>query len=166
MTQVNNNKTIIGRAEKIDIVDLGLLNVPAKIDTGADSSSIWVSHVTEKDDGLYCVFFGPKNEHYSGKEVHFPKSSYTMTRVANSFGHKELRYKVKLRIRVNGRLVKATFTLSNRSLKTYPVLLGRRLLHNKFLVDVTKGKPLHEAERSKARRLRQELRDLAKREKK
>lgn len=80
-----------------------------------------------------------------------------MTRVANSFGHKELRYKVKLRILVKKRLIKATFTLSNRSSKLYPVLIGRTLLRNKFIVDVAKGTPLRAAEEARAEQLKSEL---------
>lgn len=148
---------VIGRAEHIDLVDLGLEGVPAKTDTGADSSAIWVSRASEEADGLHCVFFGPDSPFHTGRTVVISKSNYQLTRVANSFGQKELRYKVKLRIRVKGKLIKATFTLSDRSLKTYPVLLGRRLLKGKFLVDVSQGKPLKAIEAVKARRLRRDL---------
>lgn len=149
--------TIIGRAERIDIVDLALVGVPAKVDTGADLSSIWASQVSEQQDGLRVVFFGESSALFTGKEVVFPKSSYSITRVASSFGHKEIRYKIKLSIRINGRLIKATFTLSDRSQKTYPILLGRRLLHGKFVVDVTKGQPLLTEEKLKKQRLEHEL---------
>lgn len=149
----------IGRAEMIEIVDLGLDGVPAKVDTGADSSSIWVSSVSEHKDGLHCVFFGPGNPHYSGKTVVIG-SGYSVTRVANSFGQKELRYKIKLRIRVRDRLIKATFTLSDRSLKTYPILLGRRLLKNKFIVDVAQGQALQSTEKTKAMRLKRDMAEI------
>jgi hypothetical protein len=126
----------IGRSERIDIIDLGLLGVPAKVDTGADSSAIWVSSVKKHSTGLKCVFFGPGSPYYTGKTVTIPRN-YSITKVVSSFGHKELRYKIKLRIRVQGRLIHATFTLSDRSARTYPILLGRRLLYRKFLVDVS-----------------------------
>lgn len=149
--------TIIGRAETIDLRDFDLTSIPAKIDTGADISSIWVSKVEERDDGLHFVLFGAGSPFYTGVEQHFTKPDYTITRVANSFGQKELRYKIKLRVTVKDKNIRATFTLSDRSLKTYPVLLGRRLLYNKFLVDVADGKPLKELERAKAYQLQQEL---------
>lgn len=154
-----NRLDIIGRAELIDLVGLGLENIPAKVDTGADSSAIWVSQVIEKSDGLHCVFFGPDSPHYTGKTFVI-KKDYKITRVANSFGQKQLRYKLKLRIRVRGRLIRATFTLSDRSLKTYPILLGRRLLKDKFLVDVSQGNPLDNIELAKARRLKKDLRKI------
>ncbi|HUP26598.1 MAG TPA: RimK/LysX family protein [Candidatus Limnocylindrales bacterium] len=150
---------VIGRAEQVDLLDLNLKGVPAKVDTGADSSSIWASSVQEINDELHCIFFGPSSPYYTGEVVKISKN-FTVTRVANSFGHKELRYKVKLRIRVSGRAVRATFTLSDRSLKTYPILLGRRLLQGKFLVDVSQGKALTKIEKLKAQRLKKELKEM------
>jgi ribosomal protein S6--L-glutamate ligase len=157
MTVSNKHLTIIGRAEKIDLRDFKLVEIPAKVDTGADSSSLWVSNILEDQKGLHFVLFDKGSPYFNGEVQHFTKPDYTLTRVANSFGHKELRYKVKLRITVKGRKVRATFTLSDRSLKTYPILLGRRLLQGKFLVDVTNGTPLKEVERQKATILQQEL---------
>jgi hypothetical protein len=137
-------KPIIGHAAKIAVVDLGLIGVPAKIDTGADLSAIWASSVVEKEDGLHVVFFGPGSPFYTGETI-MVQNGYKRTKVANSFGEKELRYKLKLRIRVKGRLIRATFTLSDRSQKPYPVLLGRRLLQGKFLVDVSRGSKFNAA---------------------
>lgn len=149
--------TTIGRTENIDLLDFDINGVPAKTDTGADSSSIWATSIEEKTDGLYFVLFAPGSEHYTGKVQRFTRPDYTLTRVANSFGHKEFRYKVKLRIRVKGRLVRATFTLSDRSKKLYPVLLGRRLLNGKFLVDVSGGALLEQEELRRTEQLEKEL---------
>lgn len=153
--------TTIGRAEKIELLDFKLSDIPAKIDTGADLGSIWASEITEEEDGLYFVLFGPSSPHYTGKPQIFTKSDYSLTRVANSFGQKELRYKVKLLIKVKGRVVRATFTLADRSQKTYPILLGRRLLHGKFLVNVTGGDTLAEEEQQKAVTLKQDLQKMS-----
>ena len=136
----------LGRSELIDIVDLKLKAVPAKVDTGADSSAIWASVVRERPDSLECVFFGPGSPYYSGKIVTITEG-YSVTKVVSSFGHKELRYKIKLNVRLKGRLIRASFTLSDRSARTYPILLGRRLLHKKFLVDVS-----HRGEITKSRK--------------
>ncbi|MGB4800083.1 MAG: RimK family alpha-L-glutamate ligase [Candidatus Saccharimonadales bacterium] len=156
----SRQKTTIGRAEKVDLLDFHMSDIPAKVDTGADSSSIWASSIEEKVDGLYFVLFGPGHLAYTGKVQRFTKPDYSMTRVANSFGHKELRYKVKLRLGIKGRVIRATFTLSDRSEKTYPILLGRRLLHGKFIVDVTSGEPLREIEQEKRANLERELEEL------
>lgn len=149
--------TIIGRAERADIPEINVTGIPVKIDTGADACSIW-AHATEvQNDNLHVIFFDETSGFYTGKEHIFSKDEFTMTRVANSFGHREIRYKVKLGIKINGRKIRGTFTLSDRSTKLYPILIGRSLLYNKFLVDVSKGKPLAAEERERTERLRRDM---------
>jgi len=145
--------TIIGRVEPIAFIDYGIVDIPAKIDTGADTSSVWATEVAEGIDGLSFVLFAPESEYYTGQVITLPKSKYTITRVSNSFGDREFRYKVKLRVQVQGHTVRATFTLANRQDKLYPALIGRRLLKGRFLVDVKQGHPLTEAEKKRRERL-------------
>lgn len=152
--------TIIGRAEKADFPQIDAKKVPVKIDTGADACSIWATATELEHEKLHVVFFGSGSEWFTGKEHIFHKKDYSITRVANSFGHKELRYKVKLGIRVKRRLIKGSFTLSDRSTKLYPVLLGRSLLKNKFLVDVSKGNPQRDQENMRRKQLTQELEEM------
>ena len=148
---------LIGRAEKVELPQLGLLDVPAKIDTGADASSIWV-HSAQNDDGiLKVIFFGPSYDKYDGKVYTFGPGEYTITRVANSFGHKEVRFKVKLKIVVKNRRINGTFTLADRGTKLYPILIGRSLLKHKFIVDVTKGDPLITEEKARRLKLKEEI---------
>jgi hypothetical protein len=148
---------IIGRAERVSFPTLHLDKVPAKVDTGADVSSIWCSQVVLRQGKLHCVFFGPGSDFYTGEIHHFLPKEFLVTRIANSFGHKELRYKVKIPITIKGRTINATFTLSDRSQKLYPVLIGRATLSGKFLVDVRKGNPLHKEEKRRVERLKKEM---------
>jgi len=158
---MNDDLTIIGRAEKAAFADLGIKSVPAKIDTGADSSSIWASVAERKGDNLEAVFFGPDSEFYTGEAHVFKQGEFDVTRVANSFGHREFRYKVKLSIKIKGRMINGTFTLADRSKKLYPVLIGRALLTKKFLVDVSKGSPLKAEEIRRRGLLNEELSELS-----
>jgi hypothetical protein len=151
------DKQIIGRVEKISFPELGIKNVHAKIDTGADLSSIWASGIHEDAGVLRFKLFGRKSEFYTGKEIEFQAPHYLLTRVANSFGHREMRYVVKLQLKLGGKTIVGTFTLSDRSKKTYPILIGRKLLNRKFLVDVSKGSPLADVENGKKIRLQKEL---------
>ncbi|MFY9228056.1 MAG: RimK/LysX family protein [Candidatus Microsaccharimonas sp.] len=153
--------TTIGRAEKVNLIDLGFNHVPAKVDTGADASSIWAS-AQQNGDKIEVVFFGPESDYYDGQVHKFPKSSYTMTRVSSSFGHREIRYKLKLKIKVKGRIINGSFTLSDRSAKLYPILLGRSLLKHKFIVDVSKGKPLIAEEKDRRAKLKEAILELDK----
>lgn len=148
---------VIGRAERVSLPTLGIKKVPAKVDTGADVSSIWCSQAEFKDGKLHCVFFGLGSPFYTGEVYHFSRKEFTITRVANSFGHKELRFKVKIPATIKGRTINATFTLSDRSKKLYPMLIGRATLSGKFLVDVRKGSPLTAEENKRRVKLGRQL---------
>ena len=159
MTQT---KMTIGRVERVNFPTLGIKKVPAKIDTGADVSSIWCSKLKMVDNHLNCVFFDKGSPFYTGDVIVFKNGDVDLTKIASSFGHSELRYKVKIPMEVNGRIVKATFTLTDRSTKLYPILIGRSTLLGKFLVDVSRGSPLHEEESARKKRLRTEMKRIKK----
>lgn len=135
---------VVGRVERVEFPDSSVADVPAKVDTGAFRSSISSSNVHERDGSLYFTLFTPKSRWYTGKELSTDEYSYI--EVENSFGHKEHRYSLYLTVKVANRKVRANFTLSNRGEKTYPVLLGRRLLKNRFIVDVSRGDPIDDEE--------------------
>lgn len=162
MQKISAKSKKIGRAERIDFPSLGLLRVPAKVDTGADVSSIWATNIRNTSEGLRFTLFGKSYQHYTGQEILATPSTYTITRVSNSFGVKEFRYKIKLTIRVKNKKIRGTFTLADRSQKTYPILLGRRLLSGKFVVDVSRGRPLKKTEKRKKQVLKIDLKKVDK----
>lgn len=151
MQNIDTKKQIIGRAERVGFPEVGIDALHARIDTGARTSSCWVSSVREETDGLHVVFLGDNHEAYGGKEQTFQE--YQRRAVASSNGHVEERYAVRLLVVINKRKVRAWFTLTNRSTQVYPVLIGRNVLRNKFIVDVALGEPLREAERERTREL-------------
>lgn len=131
--------TIIGREEKVSFPSIDIKGVKAKVDTGADLSCIWCGEIKKVKGKLECVFFAPGSPYYTGKKIVFDKSEYKKSMIFNSFGTGENRYKVKIPVVINGRRIRTTFTLADRSKKEYSVLLGRKLLAKKFLVDVASG---------------------------
>jgi hypothetical protein len=137
-------KVMIGRVERINVIDAGIERVPAKIDTGAFRSSIWATNIYEIDEQLHFTLLGPESPWYTGKELSVDK--YEIVEVENSFGHKENRYSVHIKIKMGPKIVNSNFTLSDRSQKIYPVLIGRKLLRGKFVVDVSEGEPLEDEE--------------------
>lgn len=141
-----NDKLIIGQAESITFLDDNNVSVIAKVDTGAESSSIWASAISEDKGGLSFVLFDKNSEYFTGNTIHLGVGEYSQTNVINSFGHREVRYKVGMHVSVLGKKIIAQFTLANRSLMLYPALIGRELLFDKFVVDVTKGKPFSKSE--------------------
>lgn len=149
-------KTVIGRTSKVSFPAEHIRGVPAKIDTGADSSSIWASELHIDDDyTLHFVLFAKDSPYYSGK-VHTTKA-YKVRLVRSSNGTAQVRYSVKLTVTLGGRKVRGSFTLADRSNNTFPVLIGCKLLYRKFLVDVAKGKIRPEEQKVKTNQLNSEL---------
>jgi hypothetical protein len=155
MTEADKPKRSVGRAEQLDFPELSFAGVPARIDTGAKTSALWTSQVTEEDGTLHVVFFGKESPHYTGKTISF--DTYEPTIIASSNGHLQHRYKVRLLVKLKGKKVRAWFTLAERSTQVYPVLVGRNVLLGKFIVDVKKGRILKEEEDRRSAALRAEL---------
>jgi glutathione synthase/RimK-type ligase-like ATP-grasp enzyme len=132
----------IGTTELVSFPDGGVQDVSAKIDTGADSSAVWATHITEQNGQLSYTLFGKSSPYYTGQP--FVTKDYKVVSIKNSFGQAEFRYKVKLKLVLAGRTIQATFTLANRAHNHYPILIGRQTLRGKFLVDVAK-KPANKA---------------------
>lgn len=131
-------KTIIGSRVLIDVIGHASA-VPAKVDTGADSSAIWTSSVNiDKSGELSFVLFGPDSPYYTGEVI--KTREYSVAGVRSSTGERQIRYRVSLPVRLEGRRIKVVFNLSDRSANLFPVLIGRRTLHNKFIVDVSRGR--------------------------
>jgi len=142
---------LIGRAELVHFPDLQLSAVPARIDTGAKTSSLWASAV-EQDGVLHVILFGEGSPFYTGEDIHF--ASYGTAIVASSTGEAQERYKVQLTVSLAGRKIRAWFTLADRSAQAYPVLIGRNVLRGKFIVDVAQGTIARDAERQRSNVLR------------
>ena len=142
---LRKKKITIGRAEKINFPAAAIQGLPAKIDTGAYRSSIWATGIKEVNGTLYFTLLGPRSSFYTGKQL--STKEYKLIEVENSFGHKQKRYSIFLSVAIAGKKVKSNFTLANRGMKTYPVLIGRKLLRNRFIVDVSVGEPLPDEEK-------------------
>lgn len=111
-------------------------NVPAKVDTGADSSALWASNVTVDEDGiLRFTLFGKGSKYYTGEVI--KRRAFRVAVVRSSSGHEQIRYKTDIPVKIGTRTVRVTFYLADRSQNNFPILLGRRTLNNKFLVDVS-----------------------------
>lgn len=131
----NRKKDFVGSTEYVSVADFE--NIPAKIDTGADSSAIWASNINIAKDGtLTFSLFGEGSKFYTGETI--ARKTYHVKVVRSSNGDEEIRYRVELPLVLAGRSIKAMFTLADRSKNNFPILIGRKTLKNKFLVDVSK----------------------------
>lgn len=140
MIRINVTKPIIGRSDILDFPTLGFDNVKAKIDTGAYTSAIRYNYINEfVFEGEKYIEFKLLDDHYPNyKEQLFITSDYKKVIVKNSFGITEERFSFKTSITIFDKKYKITFTLSERKDLRTPVLIGRKFIRKKFLVDVDK----------------------------
>lgn len=128
------HKVIIGRSELLSFIGTEAVSVPAKTDTGAYRSAVHAANIAVTDGILSFDLLG--GHPVCGSMAHrVTAEAYKTVWVANSFGHREERFEVKLKIKLGPKVFHAQFTLADRSKKIYPILLGRKLLNHRFLVD-------------------------------
>ncbi len=129
------HKVIIGRSEVLTFVGTDAISVPAKTDTGAYRSAVHASNITVDENNV--LSFDLLGGHpVCGAMAHRVEAEdYKKVWIANSFGEREERFEVKLKVKLGPKIFHARFTLADRSKKIYPILLGRKLLNHRFLVD-------------------------------
>ena len=133
-------KITIGRKDKANFPELGLKNLDIKIDTGAYTSAIHCHKIKkiEKDGKKMVVFtlLDPSHIQYQHKE--FSTEKFTEKRIKNSFGSSEKRFVVQSDIMLFGTKYNIELSLSERGEMRFPILIGRRFLMGKFIVDSAK----------------------------
>ncbi len=132
------HRVMIGRAEELSFVQFDIAGVPAKIDTGAYHSAVHASDIKLSKDGKTLTFNLLGNHPVCGVfAIPVSTDKFDKTLVANSFGAEESRYEVKLRVKLGPKVVTSPFTLADRSKKVYPILIGRKMLNGRYVVDTS-----------------------------
>lgn len=131
-------QVIIGRSEKLSLPGV-VLNVPAKVDSGAYRSSIHCKSVKLSKKGDQPILKVELLGHPCSPVIYnLEFTEFEQVTVTNSFGNEETRYEVKLRIKLGPKVFSSSFTLADRANNLFPVLLGRKMLKNRYIVDVAK----------------------------
>jgi hypothetical protein len=132
-------KCLIGRRDLVDLPGFGLENIEAKIDTGAYTSAIHCSQIKVIErNGVKKISFHILGSHQEGLgEKVFITRNFKEKKIKSSFGQIEERFVIKTKVKLFGRVIRAEFSLSDRTEMKYPILLGRKLLKNRFIVDVS-----------------------------
>ncbi len=130
------SKKIIGKIEKISILDLELFDLDAKVDTGADSNALHCDEIEIDDqDFVHFKLLDKIHPAYHGRKIILPL--YKIKRVRSSNGKLQLRPSIKVAVTFFGKKYQTAITLTDRSDMKYPMLLGKNFLNKRFLVDVS-----------------------------
>lgn len=127
---------VIGYIEAIDLPELDLFGLDAKIDTGADSCSIHCDEIVIKGNKVTFLLHGDIHASYHGKKITLPIAK--RKKVKSSNGESEERIFIHSLLKLGCKSYQAEISLSNRENMRYPMLIGRRFMSHRYLVDVSR----------------------------
>jgi hypothetical protein len=120
-------KTVIGAVEEVVLFPWGV-KLPARIDTGAGMTSLDVRDLTIRNK--VAQFRLP--EKYGNTLISLPVIRYCKVRSADSRGRRPV---VEIELCVGSKRMRVRVNLNNRSHLEYPLILGRNVLNQGFVVD-------------------------------
>ena len=140
LMETEKGKEVIGRTVLVDLPRLGFTGIPAKTDTGAYYCSLHCHLINVKIEGgkrVLCFnLLDPSHPEYQDRPTYY-RRKFIEKQIKNSFGDSESRYLIRTTIHIHNRKIRAWISLTDRGNMKYPMLLGSRLLRNKFSVDVS-----------------------------
>ncbi len=130
-------KLVIGWREWVQLPGLGVFETKAKVDTGADNSSLHAFGVErfERDGSEYVRFDVHPKQRSKKPVVHCEAPLVMEKKVRNPGGRSELRPVIRTTIVVAGIEIEALVNLTSRDEMGFRMLLGRRAVRGRFVVD-------------------------------
>ena len=133
-------KKLIGRKDILNFPRLKLEGIEVKIDTGAYSSSIHCRDIKlgQKNgkEVITYVLLDPTHPKYHGKK--FTSFTFKEKYVKSSNGVSEKRFVITTDVLIYEEKYKIELSLTERGEMRFPILIGRKLLIGKFIVDPSK----------------------------
>lgn len=127
---------VLGRYDRVDLPDLKLRNIHAKVDTGAYRCSLHCHQVEVVNGVLQFILLDQEHPEFTGMRFKFRQ--YEERDIRNSFGETERRFVIVTTVRIFNEDITAEFSLCNRGSLKFPILIGRKILRDRFLIDVKK----------------------------
>jgi len=130
-------RATIGWREWAALPDLNLPAIKAKIDTGARTSALHAFLIEPYTrDGVDMLRFLIHPIQLNQKlEVECHAPVYDFREVTDSGGHREMRYVIQSKVVIGDITLPIEMTLTNRDTMRFRMLLGRRAMENRFVVD-------------------------------
>jgi len=128
---------VMGWREWIELPDLGIKAIKAKVDTGARSSSLHASklQVFERDGVKWVRFHVHPEQRKSEQSVEVEAMVLEFRSIRSSSGKAEIRPVIVTNIKLFGITWSVELTLASRDQMGFRMLLGRQAFRGRFLVD-------------------------------
>lgn len=136
MSKPSHSNTLAGWREWVQLPDVGIPWIKAKLDTGAQTSSIHAFDIVpfERDGTDWVRFRLRPWQESTEDEVLVERPVHDRRRVRSSSGHVQERFVVTMRALLVGHEVDVEVTLSNRDEMGFRMLIGRQALRHGFVV--------------------------------
>ena len=134
MVKKKREKRVVGWKENAALPDLSVKNVIAKIDTGANLASIDASDIKIiTRDKIKYVKFKVMKRNNTVRKTSAPLEGYK--RIKSSNGDVEKRPYIKTTLLMDGISKKIELTLTDRGPMDYTMLIGRKALGKRWVVN-------------------------------
>ncbi|MEJ2044122.1 MAG: ATP-dependent zinc protease [Reinekea sp.] len=136
----NNEKLIIGVVESCQLPDLGIAQLNMRVDTGAKTSSLHVDEIEQfKRGGKPWVRFNiHPTVHKVDDVIRCEAPIKDIRHIKSSNGLIDERYVIETTLQLGQEQWLIDLSLSNRSEMTFLMLLGRKGMGKRVLVDPSK----------------------------
>lgn len=133
---------VVGWKEYLDLPELGITRLKAKIDTGARTSALHVAAlrvIRDEGDGTGEIeFVVPLSRRQPERTVTARARMLRHVRVTDSSGASEVRPVIETELALGPVRKRILLTLTDRAGMLFRMLLGRKALEGDFLVDVSR----------------------------
>ncbi len=132
-----DSRVILGWREWVDLPELGLPPIKAKVDTGARTSALHAFEldVEETADGPFVNFAIHPQQGPDSSVARVRAPIVDQREVTDSGGHTEERYVIETPVCIAGQRWPIELTLTTRDTMRFRMLLGRTAMRGRILVD-------------------------------
>ena len=136
MKEVKSELEFVGWRESVSLPLFKLVDLKAKIDTGAKTSALHaeeIEFITVKGKKYVRFFIGGEDK--KGKKKYIKSRFLEEREIKSSTGQKTIRPVVKTKIKMGKSEFEIEITLINRDLMGFKMLIGREALNGRFLIN-------------------------------
>jgi len=137
---MKKKKKEIGWQELVDLPDLKIKKIKAKIDTGASLSTLHAKNLRIREkEGIKFIYFDIPP--FRGKKKNRIRKGELLgyRRIKSSNGVVERRPYMKTAMKLDGVIKKIEITLTDRTNMEFHILVGRKALGKRWIVDPSKS---------------------------
>ena len=134
-------RPVIGWREWVDLPDLGVARIKAKIDTGARTSTLhaWNIEIVEGANGPRVRFDLHPVQRNNKTVVRCEAPLADVREIRNSGGHVERRYIIRTMLQLGAKHWPIDISLTNRDEMGFRMLLGRAAVRRRAIIDPSKS---------------------------